>query len=201
MVFRSSWVRFAFSVSNKFTSLNSVPCVISLMTVLKLSATPGIATTMIGSRAETSAGWPWGGVVCISNRRRGTRFNLWSGYHSCSHQQCQESHCVPKSPTVQGYSPIKWTVATPLQLSQWTICKALAQQPRWKSFQDPFHPPLVLLAYQNPKPTSSRCTRWPKPGAPETLFRVGLELNTCGLEPSHLLIDEYDKHSATWLPH
>jgi len=84
------------------------------------------------------------------------------------HLQCKESHSVPKSPTLQGYSPIKWTVATPLQLSQAPICKALPLQPRWKSVQDPSHLPPVLLAYQHPKPTSSQGTRWPKPGVPDT---------------------------------
>jgi len=84
LVFRSSWVRFAFSACNRLTSLKSVPCVISSMTVLEVSATPGIVTTEIGSWANISAGCPWGGVVCISNRQRGTEFNLWSSYHSRS---------------------------------------------------------------------------------------------------------------------
>jgi len=84
------------------------------------------------------------------------------------HRHCLESCCAPISPTLQGYSPMKWTVATPLRLSKSPICKALPLQPRWKSYQDPFHPPPVLLAYQHPKPISSRWTRWPKPGAPRT---------------------------------
>ena len=46
------------SVCNKLTSLKSVPCVISLMTVLKVSATPGIVTTKIGSWADIRAGSP-----------------------------------------------------------------------------------------------------------------------------------------------
>ena len=83
-------------------------------------------------------------------------------------RQCWERRCVPKSPTLEGYSPIKWTVATPLQLSQSPNCKSLQQQPRWKSFQAPFYPPPVLLAYEHPKPTSSRWTIWPKPGEPDT---------------------------------
>ena len=89
---RSPWARFAFLDSNKLTSLKSVPCVISSKEVLKVYATPGILTTKIGSWADISAGSPWGGVVCISNRRRGTEFNPWSGYHSCS------------SPTMLGMS-------------------------------------------------------------------------------------------------
>jgi len=54
------------------------------MIVLKVSATQGIVTIRIGSRADRSAGCPWGGVVWISNRRQGTEFNLWSGCHSHS---------------------------------------------------------------------------------------------------------------------
>jgi len=168
LVFRSWQMRFAFSVCNMLTSLKLVACVTSSMTVLKVSATPGIVTTMIDSSAYISAGCPWGDVVWISNRRRGTEFNLWSGYHSRFHRQCWESRCVPKSPTLPGYSPIKWTVATPLQLSQSPISKALPLQQMWKSCQYPFHPPPVLLAYQHPKPTSSHWTIWPQLGAPET---------------------------------
>jgi len=84
LVFRSFWGRLAFSGCNKLISLKSDPCVISSMTLLKVSATPGIVTTRIGSRAEISAGSLWGGVDWISNRRQGTEFNHWSGYHSHS---------------------------------------------------------------------------------------------------------------------
>jgi len=83
-VVRSLWAGFAFSACTTLTRLNSVPRVISSITVLKVSATPGIVTTRIGSRAEISAGCPWGGVHWISNRQQGTEFNLWSRYHSCS---------------------------------------------------------------------------------------------------------------------
>ena len=92
LVFRCSWVRFAFSVCNKLTNLKLVTCVFSVMTLLKVSATEGIVTTNICSRAEISAGSPWGGVDWISTRRRGTEFNLWSGYPSRS------------SPTMPGKS-------------------------------------------------------------------------------------------------
>jgi len=36
----------------------------------------------IGSRADTTAGWPWGGVACFSNMWPDTRFNICIGYHS-----------------------------------------------------------------------------------------------------------------------
>jgi len=69
-----------------------VPCIILSITLLKVSATPGIVTTRIGSRAEISAGCLWGGVDLIFNRRWGTEFNLLSAYHSRS------------SPTMPGKS-------------------------------------------------------------------------------------------------
>ena len=165
-MFISSGVRLAYSGCKKLTSLKSVPCVISSMTVLKVSATPGIVTTKIGSWVDISAGCQCDRVVCISKWRRGTEFGLWSWYHSHSSLTMPGCHCVPKSPTLQRYSPMKWTVATPLQLSQSPNCKALLLQLRWRSCQDPFHLPSVLLAYHNPKPISSRWTIMPKPGVP-----------------------------------
>jgi len=116
------------------------------------------------------------------------------------HRLSWESHSVPYSPTCQGYSLTQPTAVTPLQLSQLAICKSLLLPPRWNSFQVPFHPPLVLLAYQHPKPTSSRWTRSSGPGVLETLFRAGLELNTCCLKLCQLLIDESDECSAAWMP-
>jgi len=85
-------VRFAFLASNQLTSLTSVLCVISSITLLNVSATTGIVTTKIGSSAEISTGCPWDDVDWIYNWRRGTEFNLWSGYHS------------PSSPTMPGKS-------------------------------------------------------------------------------------------------
>jgi len=86
LVFRSSEFGFAHLACHKLTNLNLVPCVILLMTVLKLTATPGIVTTTIGSKPDTNAGFPWRCVVCISNRQWGTEFNLWSAYQSVSSQ-------------------------------------------------------------------------------------------------------------------
>ena len=82
MEFRSSWVRFVYSVCNKLMSFKSVPCVNHSMTVLNMSATSGIVTTMISSSADTCAGCLFGGVDWISNTRQGTKFNFWSRYHS-----------------------------------------------------------------------------------------------------------------------
>jgi len=79
-----TWVRFVFLMCNKLTSLKLVPCVILSMTLLKLSATSGILTTRIGSRAAISAGCSWSGVHWISNGWRGTEFDLWCRYHSCT---------------------------------------------------------------------------------------------------------------------
>jgi len=135
---------------------------------------------------------PWGGGVLNYVSVVDTIPVLhWLSLESCS---------VPYSPTRDGYSPTKSTAVTPLQLSQSAVCKSLPLPPRWKSLQDPFHPPPVLLADQHPKHTSSRRTRLPIPGVPETSFRAGLELITCGVEHSHQLIDGSDEHAAAWLP-
>jgi len=56
LVFRSSWVRFAFSACDKVMSLKFVRYVILSITVLNVSATPGIVTTSIGSQADVGAG-------------------------------------------------------------------------------------------------------------------------------------------------
>jgi len=61
-------MRFAFSAYNKLNRLKLVPGVILSITLLNVSATPGIVTTRISLRAEISAGSPWGGVDWISNR-------------------------------------------------------------------------------------------------------------------------------------
>jgi len=91
-MFRSSLIRFAVSPCYKLWSLNLAPCVIWSMTVLMVSATPGIVTTRISWRAETNAGYPRCGVVWITNRRQASEINPWSGYHSLS------------SPTMPGKS-------------------------------------------------------------------------------------------------
>ena len=64
-------------------SLKSVAYVISSMTLLNLSATPGIGYTRISSRADVSAGCPCGGVFWTSMRRRGAELCLRNGCNSC----------------------------------------------------------------------------------------------------------------------
>jgi len=54
------------------------------MTVENVSATMGIVSTRIGSKAEVCAGCPWGGVVWMSKCQQGTEFSLCNGYHWCS---------------------------------------------------------------------------------------------------------------------
>jgi len=65
-------------------SLKSIPCVISLMTLLNVSATPATVTSRIGSKADLGTGWPGGRVNWISERRRSTELCLCYGYHSHS---------------------------------------------------------------------------------------------------------------------
>ena len=90
LVFRSSWVRYAYSVCNKFTSLTSVTYVIPSMTFLNVSATPGIVITRIGSQADVCAGCPCGWVDWTLGRWLGTEFCVPTGYHPSS------------SPIIQG---------------------------------------------------------------------------------------------------
>jgi len=106
---------------------------------------------------------------------------------------------VPDYLSLQGYSPTKSTAVTPLQLLNSAIWISLSVPLRWKFCQDPFRPPPVLLVYQYPSPTFSQWTVCPKGGMPETSFRAGLELNSCGLEHGHRLIGQSDGHSATLL--
>jgi hypothetical protein len=58
LVVRSSWVRFVLFVCNKLTIVKLVTCIMSSMTVLKVSATQGILTTKIGSWADIRPGCP-----------------------------------------------------------------------------------------------------------------------------------------------
>ena len=60
------------------------------------------------------------GVVLTGSTTGGGAQNSVSGEDSTPvlDQQCRDSRCAPKSPTLRWYSPMKWTVATPLQLSQ-----------------------------------------------------------------------------------
>jgi len=89
LLFRALWMRFAFSVCNKLTRLNSVENFILSITVMKVSATLCVVATRIRSRADTSEGYLWGGVVWISNRRWGTELYPWSG------NPCRSSLTMP----------------------------------------------------------------------------------------------------------
>jgi len=54
------------------------------MVLLKVTATPRIVTTRIGSKADFSAEWPCGGVDWISDKSRRTELWLHTRYHSRS---------------------------------------------------------------------------------------------------------------------
>jgi len=80
-MFRYLVVRFAFSVCSMVRRLNVVPYVISLVTLLNISPNLGIETTIISSSTDACAESLWSGVICISERRRGTEFCLCNEYH------------------------------------------------------------------------------------------------------------------------
>ena len=82
-VFRSSWVRYPLSTCSKWISSQSVPYVISSMTLLNILATRGIVTTSISSNADVSTRCPCSGVDLISERRHGNEVCLCNRYHAC----------------------------------------------------------------------------------------------------------------------
>jgi len=84
LLFRPSWGRVAFSTCTELMSLKSVPYAISLMTLLNVSATPGIVSTRIGSKANVNTGCPCSVVDWISERQLRTEFCFHNGYHSRS---------------------------------------------------------------------------------------------------------------------
>jgi len=98
LLFRSSCFRFAFSVCNKLMRLKMVPYVISSMTLVNVSATPGIVSTRIGSKPNVCTAWPCGGVDWISERRWCTEL--------CPRNRC---NCC-SSPIIAGKSfCARWT--------------------------------------------------------------------------------------------
>jgi hypothetical protein len=63
-------------------SLKSVQYVILSMTLLHVTATLGIVTTTIGSKADVSAGCPCNEDDWITEWQRGTEFCVRNGHHS-----------------------------------------------------------------------------------------------------------------------
>jgi len=59
-----------------------VPYVIPSITLLNVSATPGIVTTRTGSKVDVNAGWPCCGVDWISEMQWETELCLRNAYHS-----------------------------------------------------------------------------------------------------------------------
>jgi len=98
----------------------------------------------LDARVEEFPGSLWGG----------RELKYVSAVHTIPilHQWSRASHSVPYSPSLQRYSPTKSTAVTPLQRSQWKVCKSLLLPPRWQPVRDRFHPPPVLLSSQHLKP-------------------------------------------------
>jgi len=84
LMLRSSWVKLGCSGAHKVSCLRSVPYVITSMTLFNVTATPGIFTAGIGSRADVCTGYCRGWVDWISESWWGTEFSLYNGYHTCS---------------------------------------------------------------------------------------------------------------------
>jgi len=152
LVFRFWWVRFGFSACNKLMLWKFDSYVISSMTRLNVSATPGIVITRIGSWVELA---PDALAVELSESLGGRgALNYVSSVDTIHVLQrlFWETRSVANSPSLQLYSLTKSTAVTPSQLSQSAGCKSLLLPARWKSVQAPFHPSRVLLGYQHPNP-------------------------------------------------
>jgi len=201
LVFRSSWVRCAVCVCNELISLNSVTYYILLMTLLNVCATPGIVTTRIRSNADVITGCPCGGVDWISEMLWGTGYCLSNGYNLCSSLIIPGKLCCARLIHSSSVFPHKIDSGNPIttfSVSSLLIIAAATEvkvMPRF-TLSTP-----ALLAYHNSEPTSPQWTVWSNPGAPETSFQPGLELNSSGLDHCDLLIRKSDGHSVAWRPH
>jgi len=201
LVFRSLWVRFAYSVWNKLMSWKQVPYVISSMTLLIITATPGIVTTRIGSKSDVSAGCPWGWVDWILARQQGTPCCLRKRYHSrsslillgmwfcaiISHSSRVFPHIIDSSNIIITFSESNLHIiaaATEVKVLPRPISSATSAPGISESQSH-------LLTMNHMAHTQS----------PETSFWAGLELHSCGLEHGHRLNGESDGHSAAWPSH
>jgi len=200
LVFRSVWVRFAFSACNKLMCLKSVANVIWSMTLVKFSVTPSIVTSRIGCRVDVSAGCPCSGVFWITMRWRGTELCLSSGHHSCS------------SPILPGKSlftiftqsarvfPYKIDSSIPSMPFSVSSLQIIAAATEVKVIPSP-----ISAATSAPGISASQTHLLTMNQIAQTWcarnFVLGrLELNTCGLENGHQLIDKSGEHSAAWMP-
>jgi len=157
------------------------------MTVLNVNATPGIVTTKIGSWADISTAFPWGGVVYISNRWRGTEFNLCSEYPFCSSPTMPENSLFAKITHSWRVFPHKMDSDNPITPISVTNLQSIATASKAKVFPRP-----ILSATSPPGISASQthlhtmnqmaqtwCTRYLGPGRPgieylwpETQFSV-----------------------------
>ena len=132
-VFRTSWVIFASSVCTMVKSLELVPYLISSMTLFKVSATLGIVTSRIGSKADISAGCPCSGVDMISEWRRGRVVDLHNTYHSRSWPiLLGKLFCAILTYSSRVFLP-NLTAVFPLHYSLSAICISLLLPLRWES--------------------------------------------------------------------
>lgn len=112
-------VRFqAFSLCNKGASLNLLPYVIMLMTVLIVTATVGAVTPWIGSQATVSPGFMWRGGVWISVSTRALTAVFATYTTPIIQQYSQNNLSVLYLPTLQGCSHTTLTKASTQQPSQ-----------------------------------------------------------------------------------
>jgi len=124
-------------VWNKLKGLKSVPYVISSLTLLNVSASPGIVTTRIGSKADVSAACPCGGVDWISQRRWGTQFYLRYGYHSCSPPIILGNTFCARLTHSSSVFPHKMDSGNPITIFSVTNLQSIAAATKLKVFPRP----------------------------------------------------------------
>jgi len=160
------------------------------MTLLNVSATPGIVPNWIGSRADETAGCACGGVVRISMRQRGTDCCLRNRYHSRSSPIIPgKSFCAIFShssrvfpPTVDSGNPI-----TTVSVSSLHIIAAATE--------------VKVLPRPISSTTCAPSISESQTYCAQTSFRAGLQLITCGMSHGPVTIGESDGHPAAWQPH
>jgi len=107
------------------------------MTLFNVSATAGIVTTKIGSRADVSAGCPCSGVDWISNWERGTEFCLRNGYHSHSSPIIQGKSFCARSTHFSSVFPHTMDSGNPITTFSVTNLQSIAAATKVKVFPRP----------------------------------------------------------------
>ena len=201
LLFKSLLVRFVFSVCNKLIPLKSVPNVISSMTLLNFSSTPGIVTTRIGSMSNVTARCPCGGVDWITERRWDTEFWLCTWYNSRLWLKIWgKLFCARSCHSVKVF-PHKIDCGNRITTFSLSILYIIAAATEVKVFPRPMSSATRApgISESQTHLSTIHCLAQTRCSRNFVLDRPGIE--SCGLKHGDLLICESDGHLAAWLPH